>query len=127
MSYGAVADPARQRFVDAAIQKVVDVCRSSGIPCGTLANKENVAELIRKGYRFLIVPTEREFEAVRIGRGRRVEPGRLGGRSFVSMSVGSDAAGPGYSSTVAMWRTVVQRRPVFLRRMARFCSGTSTA
>jgi len=69
MSYGAVADPSRQPFVDAAIQKVVDVCRSSGIPCGTLANKENVVELIRKGYRFLIVPTEREFEAVRIGRG----------------------------------------------------------
>jgi len=43
--------------------------RSSGIPCRTLANKENVAELIRKRYRFLIVPTEREFEAVRIGRG----------------------------------------------------------
>lgn len=69
MSYGAVADPSRQPAVDAAIQKVVDVCRAQGIPCGTLANKENVAELIRKGYRFLIVPTEREFEAVRIGRG----------------------------------------------------------
>lgn len=40
-----------------------------GIPCGTLANKENVEERIRRGYRFPIVPTEREFEAVRIGRG----------------------------------------------------------
>jgi 2-keto-3-deoxy-L-rhamnonate aldolase RhmA len=63
------ADPSRHPGVDAAIQKVVDVCRSSGVPCRTLANKENAAELIRKGYRFLIVPTEREFEAVRIGRG----------------------------------------------------------
>jgi 4-hydroxy-2-oxoheptanedioate aldolase len=69
MSYGAVADPSRQPDVDAAIHRVVDVGVSTGIPCGSLANKENVAELIRKGYRFLIVPTEREFEVVRIGRG----------------------------------------------------------
>jgi hypothetical protein len=38
----------RQPFVDAAIQKVVDACRSEGIPCGTLANKENVVELSEK-------------------------------------------------------------------------------
>jgi 4-hydroxy-2-oxoheptanedioate aldolase len=69
MSYGAIADPSRQPVVESAIQKVVEVCRSTGIPCGTLANKENVEERIRRGYRFLIVPTEREFEAVRIGRG----------------------------------------------------------
>jgi hypothetical protein len=68
MSYGPILDPTRQPLVDEAIEKVLGGCAGRPESLAGLSRKNNVRQLIEKGYRFLIAPTEREFEAVRIGR-----------------------------------------------------------
>jgi len=67
--------PIGDKRVDQAIAKVVDVCKETGVACGTLVSGNEVANSLKQGFRFLAVGSDGGLSsgvqrALDIGRGK---------------------------------------------------------